>query len=39
MEVDLEGSGVFVKLSSREKTDNGISLIYINSREGKCLNK
>lgn len=36
MEVELEGSGVFVKVSSREKTDNGISLVFINSREGKC---
>ena len=36
VEVALKGSGLFVKLSSREKTDHGISLICIKSRKGKC---
>lgn len=35
VEVALEGSGLFVKLSSRGRTDRGISLICIKSRKGK----
>lgn len=36
MEAELEGSGLPVKLSFRERTDHKISLVHVNSREGKC---